>query len=78
VEGLAIDWLPIQSGSPHATGTIADTQARTRTGVSIVAVLRGGDAHPAPGPDFRFEPGDTAVVVGTPPGIQALTRVLGA
>lgn len=78
VEGLAIDWLPIRPGSPHATGTIADTQARTRTGVSIVAVLRRGDAHPAPGPDFRFEPGDTAVVVGTPPGIQALTRILGA
>ena len=33
VEGLAIDWLPIRPGSRYATGTIADTQARTRTGV---------------------------------------------
>jgi hypothetical protein len=26
VKGLAIDWLPIQAGSPYAGGTIADTQ----------------------------------------------------
>lgn len=77
VEGLAIDWLPIRRSSLHAQGTIADTQARTRTGVSIVAVLRAGTAHPAPGPEFRFEPGDTVVVVGTPGGITTLTQILG-
>jgi TrkA domain protein len=77
VEGLAIDWLPITAGSPYATGTIADTQARTRTGVSIVAVLRGTAATPAPGPEFGFAAGDTAVVVGTPNGIRALADLLG-
>ncbi|HKF00392.1 MAG TPA: cation:proton antiporter regulatory subunit [Actinomycetes bacterium] len=76
VEGLAIDWLPIPPGSPFATGTIGDTRARTRTGVSIVAVLRGRSAIPAPGPEFRFEPGDTAVVVGTPEGVSALAGIL--
>src|ERR687895_1565316 len=65
IEGLAIDWLEIRPGTPFANGTIADTHARTRTGVSIVAVLRDGIAIPAPGPEFRFQPGDTAVVVGT-------------
>jgi TrkA domain protein len=77
VEGLAIDWLPIRPGSRFARGTIADTQARTRTGVSIVAVLRKGHAFPAPGPDFRFEAGDSAVVVGTPAGVKALSEILG-
>jgi TrkA domain protein len=76
VEGLAIDWLPIGPGSPFAHGTIADTQARSRTGVSIVAVLRDGTAFPAPAPGFRFEPGDTAVVVGTPAGVKALAERL--
>lgn len=76
VEGLAIDWLPINPGTPYANGTIADTQARSRTGVSIVAVLRGGSAVPAPGPEFRFEPGDTVVVVGTPAGLRALSGIL--
>jgi TrkA domain protein len=77
VEGLAIDWLPIVAGSPYAGGTIADTQARTRTGVSIVAVLHNTTATPAPRPDFRFQAGDTLVVVGTAAGIKALSRLLG-
>ena len=77
VEGLAIDWLPILAGSPYAEGTIADTQARTRTGVSIVAVLRNTTATPAPQPEFRFRVGDTLVVVGTATGIKALARLLG-
>jgi TrkA domain protein len=76
VEGLAIDWLPIRAGSRYATGTIADTQARSRTGVSIVAVLRAGGAIPAPNPDFRFAPGDTMVVVGTPAGVRALSELI--
>jgi K+:H+ antiporter subunit KhtT len=48
LEGLAISWLTIREDSPCAEGTIADTQARSRTGVSIVAVLRGQTAFPAP------------------------------
>ena len=75
--GLAISWLTIRDGSPYATGTIADTQARSRTGVSIVAVLRAQTAFPAPTPDFGFQPGDTAVVIGTPEGVKALAGLLG-
>ena len=75
--GLAISWLTIRDGSPYARGTIADTQARSRTGVSIVAVLREQTAFPAPSPDFGFQPGDTAVVVGTPDGVKALAGLLG-
>jgi TrkA domain protein len=75
--GLAISWLTIRDGSPYARGTIADTQARSRTGVSIVAVLREQTAFPAPTPDFGFQPGDTAVVIGTPDGVKALAGLLG-
>jgi K+:H+ antiporter subunit KhtT len=78
IEGLAIDWLAVRPGSPYAGRTIADTQARSRTGVSIVAVLRDRSAIPAPTPDVRFETGDTLVVVGTTDGISALTDLLGS
>jgi TrkA domain protein len=77
VEGLAISWLTIHDGSPYARGTIADTQARSRTGVSIVAVLRDQTAFPAPTPEFGFQPGDTVVVIGTPGGVKALAGLLG-
>jgi TrkA domain protein len=76
LEGLAISWLTIRGDSPYAESTIADTQARSRTGVSIVAVLRGRTAFPAPEPSFAFQPGDTAVVVGTPAGVRTLTSLL--
>jgi TrkA domain protein len=76
IEGLAISWLSIRGNSPYAGGTIADTQARSRTGVSIVAVLRGRTAFPAPEPSFGFQAGDTAVVVGTPAGVRTLARLL--
>jgi TrkA domain protein len=77
IQDLAISWLTIQESSPYASGTIADTQARSRTGVSIVAVLRDQTAFPAPTPDFGFQAGDTAVVVGTPAGVRALATLLG-
>lgn len=76
VEGLAIDRLPLAASSPYAGRTIGDTGARTRTGVSIVAVLRESAAFPAPGPDFGLEAGDILVVVGTPRGIEELAVLL--
>lgn len=76
VEGLAIDWLVIPSGWFAAGRTIADTQMRRRTGVSIVAILRDADTIPSPEPSERLGAGDTVVVVGTPHGIDAASAVL--
>ena len=76
VEGLAIDWLPLDPDSPWTRHTIGEVQFRTRTGVSVVAVLRGGEAFPAPGPDFVLEPGDYLVVVGTARGIEAAVELM--
>ena len=75
IEGLAIDWLPL-GRSPFAGRPLGDTAARSRTGVSIVAVVRGDEAVPAPGPEQRLEAGDTLVVVGTPRGIEDLAVIL--
>ena len=76
VEGLAIDWLHIDSSWFAAGHTIADTQLRRRTGVSIVAILRGGDTVPSPEPSQALLADDTVVVVGTPAGIEAASVVL--
>ena len=76
VEGLAIDWLPVSGASPFAGRTIGDTRARTKTGTSVVAVIRGDRAFPAPGPEFPLEVDDTLLVVGTPRGIEELSVLL--
>lgn len=76
VEGLAMDQLVISPGSIYDGRAISDTAARTKTGASIVAVLRRDQAFPAPGPDFMLEGGDNLIVVGTPAGIEGLSRIL--
>jgi TrkA domain protein len=76
VEGLSIDWIKVPEGSPYDGRTIADTAARTRTGVSFVAILREGRATPAPTPDVRIAAGDTLLVVGTPEGIKQVVALL--
>lgn len=78
LEGLAIEWLSIPQGSSHAGSTIADGAFRTRTGASIVAVIRAGTTIPAPGPELAFAGGDVVVAVGTPDGLEQLRRLLGA
>jgi len=76
VEGLALDWLTLEPTSPYAARTIGDARIRTRTGVSVIAVLRGEQAHPAPGPEFRMEAGDVLGVIGTADGIGSADTLL--
>jgi len=74
IEGLALDWLPIP---PTFTARpIGDLAIRTRTGATVVATVGEEGAIPAPGPDHVLAPGDTAVVVGTPEGIEQVTQLL--
>jgi len=76
IEGLAIDWVRIASGSRYLGSTIGEGEFRTRTGVSIVAIVRGDTTIPAPGPDVEFAAGDVAVAVGTPEGLGQLRDLL--
>jgi len=76
VEGLAIDWLPVGAGAGAAGATIGEGGFRTRTGASIVALLRGDETIPAPGPDQRLEAGDVVVAVGRPDGLTRLRSLL--
>lgn len=78
IDGLAIEWIQIADSSSAIGTTIKDGQYRTRTGTSIVAVIRGSESVPAPGPDFEFAPGDTAVAVGTVEGLGTLRSLLSA
>lgn len=76
IEGLSIEWITV-AGASSATGSSIDDGAyRTRTGASIVAVVRGGEPVPAPGPEFVFEADDVVVAVGTGEGLAALRRLL--
>jgi TrkA domain protein len=76
IEGLAIDWVPVEPSHFVSGKTIGDTRLRTRTGTSVVAVLRGDQAFPAPDPSFIIDADDTVVLVGTAPGIESAAAIL--
>lgn len=73
---LVTERIPIGPESPYRGRVLGDTRARTRTGASIVAILRRTGAHPAPGPDFRLEAGDTLLAVGTREGVSDLADII--
>ncbi len=72
IEGLSIEWIDLGASSPVAGTSIGEGRYRTRTGASIVAVIRQSESVPAPGPDFSFQPGDVVVAVGTAEGLASL------
>jgi TrkA domain protein len=76
IEGLMLEWIPLRPGSAHVGEARSELGLRTRTGASIVAVLRGAETVASPRADFRLEPGDTAVLVGSPEAIREALAVL--
>ena len=62
-QGLLVRWTDMRRCAIH-----------TRTSVSIVAVLRGTQAYPAPTADFVLEPDDIAVASAPPPASRHCTN----
>ena len=76
MDGVNTRQLPVSENSPYDGRTLGDTRMRTRTKTSIVAVMRAGQAMPAPGPDFVFTGGDVLIVVGTSDGLDEAADIL--
>lgn len=74
--GIKTKQLPVQEGSPFDGRPLGDTAMRTRTGVSLVAVMRAGQVHPSPGPEFTLAAGDLLVAVGTSEGLAEAATIL--
>jgi TrkA domain protein len=73
--GLVAERIPLAVTSRWNGRLLAETQMRTRTGSSIVAVLRGANAIPSPPPGFRLAGGDTLIVIGTREGADAAAAI---
>ncbi|MEM7326520.1 MAG: cation:proton antiporter regulatory subunit [Actinomycetota bacterium] len=77
IDGLTIEWVELTGNSESVGMSIGEGAFRTKTGASIVAVMRGSTPVPAPGPEFVLEAGDVAVAVGTHEGLASLRTMLG-
>jgi TrkA domain protein len=78
IPGLVAAQVAVPASSLYAGHTLGDTRARTLTGASVVALVRGQDVLASPGPDTPLEAGDVLVVIGTEDGIAGVRRIVGA
>ena len=74
--GLFTEHLLIPADSAYAGHPLGKTKARTRTGVSIVAIVRGGEVIASPAPDAMLDAGDAIIAVGTRGGLDALADLI--
>jgi TrkA domain protein len=76
VPGLGAGQIEVPAGSPFTRRALGSTRARTRTGASIVAIVRGDEVIASPGPAEIIEAGDVLVVIGTEGGISGVDRIV--
>lgn len=76
LDGVDAVRMPLPLGSPYAGRPLGDTRARSRTGASIVAVLRDGRLITTLTPDFVLQRGDMIVAVGDRSAIDSLRGLL--
>ncbi|WP_351225930.1 cation:proton antiporter regulatory subunit [Streptomyces sp. NPDC002133] len=76
VPGLLSGQVEVQTGSAYDGRALGDTRARTRTGASIVAVVRGDDVIASPTPQEVLAGGDILVVIGTHEGIAGVEQIV--
>jgi TrkA domain protein len=57
---------------------LGETRARTRTGASIVAIVRGDEVIASPTPTQTLLQGDVLIVIGTQEGIAGVDQIVHA
>src|SRR5665811_701941 len=74
---LRVEQLQLSSTSPALGESIRDLEIRKKTGTSILAVRKSGQAFDTnPNPGTRLEENDELIAVGTPSEIQLLEKLL--
>lgn len=69
-----LEWIQLPETSRLAGRTIGTEAIRTRTGASVVGILRNGRLMPNPGPEARFEADDLVAIIGTTEARRSFQR----
>ena len=78
VPGLGTGQFEIKATSAYVDRPLGDTRTRTRTGASIVAIVRGDDVITSPTPAEILRAGDVLVVIGNDDGLSQVARLIAA
>jgi TrkA domain protein len=73
---LVIEWDAVPAGSPLAGRTIGDERIRTRTGVTVLAIVRGSEPVFGARPEDVIQPDDVLVTVGRIEDYEGFRRLL--
>ena len=76
IPGLETGQVHIPVGSPFVGHPLGDTHARTRTGASIVAIVRNEEVLASPGPAEMLNAHDVLIVIGTEDGIAGVEQII--
>jgi len=63
---LEISWIQLEPDSPLNGKNIMNAAVRSRTGATIVGIIRNGIFRPNPEPEHSFIAGDIVAIVGSP------------
>jgi TrkA domain protein len=75
LKSIRIDWIKVESGSFLAQKTILESQIRSRTGTTIIAIQRGVEMIGSPDIHEKILPGDTLMCIGTREQTQKLEEL---
>jgi TrkA domain protein len=73
-----IEWIDIDADSPVVDRTLAEASIRQQTGASVIAIQRGTQTLPNPGPEEEIAAGDILVTLGTRTEQDALEQLVTA
>lgn len=76
IPGLETGQIHILATSPFVGHPLGDTHARTRTGASIVAIVRNEAVLASPGPGEMLYARDVLIVIGTQDGIAGVEQII--
>lgn len=76
LKGIAIMWLEVGNTSPLVGKSLAETNIRSHTGASIVALIRNEQLTANPKSMTVFEAGDRIGVIGEPVQIEAVQALM--
>ncbi|GAA4985367.1 cation:proton antiporter regulatory subunit [Pseudonocardia tropica] len=74
--GITTRKMPIKLNGPFDGRPLGDTALRTRTQVSVVAIMRAGQVIPSPTPDHVLAAGDIVIAVGTAEKLEQAADIL--
>jgi len=73
---LAIEWVSVPEDSPLLGKTLAECGFRAKTGITVIAILRGPEPVAGAQPSDRIQRGDTLVTVGKLGQYSAFRKLL--